>query len=351
MYKIYTPSDFIYDIEKNISRFKFSIEVLINEDDLIGISKALLNALNNDLDVEVVIVSNTDKKSIRIYNLINRLLDSGADIYWRIDDEILLNESFFIIYDKVNVINKIFYSTEDDVENQVKYLNNIFKNIREESKKLEINDSKIHVDFSVDKNIINRNELITLNWNVSGASLVSIDPILNEVENKGNEKLKISEDVLFQLKAKNKTSLIKKNIFVKVLQGNEQINIGVDVFDPYIKEFISISPTFEESSEKYIVFHNQTIKLHWSISNNPLLKEKSLGKLINKDEHIFTIKKNMSYHFELKEDNTTIKKTLNFVTVRDNDFLNELKKKEFNSSIVKPKKNFFNRFLNFLKNK
>ena len=78
-------------------------------------SSNLLNALNNDLDVEVVIVSNTDKKSIRIYNLINRLLDSGADIYWRIDDEILLNESFFIIYDKVNVINKIFYLMDDNI--------------------------------------------------------------------------------------------------------------------------------------------------------------------------------------------------------------------------------------------
>ena len=59
----------------------------------------------------------------------------------------------------------------------------------------------------------------------------------------------------------------------------------------------------------------------------------------------------MSYHFELKEDKNSLKKTLNFVTVRDDDFLNELKKKEFNSSIVKPKENFFNRFLNFLKNK
>ena len=75
---------------------------------------------------------------------------------------------------------------------------------------------EIRLEAIDDKNIINRNELITLNWNVSGASLVSIDPILNEVENKGNEKLKISEDVLFQLKAKNKTSLIKKNIFVIV---------------------------------------------------------------------------------------------------------------------------------------
>ena len=153
---------------------------------------------------------------------------------------------------------------------------------------------------------------------------------LNEIIFK-SPKIFLEVGVFHGVTARNVCETLQK------IHGDDFKYIGLDLF--------------EESSEKYIVFHNQTIKLHWSISNNPLLKEKSLGKLINKDEHIFTIKKNMSYHFELKEDNTTIKKTLNFVTVRDNDFLNELKKKEFNSSIVKPKENFFNRFLNFLKNK
>ena len=108
MFKIYTASDFVYQIEKNISLFKFSLELLINEDDLISVSKTLLTALDKEIDVEIIIVSESDKQSIRIFNLISRLIDCGAVVYWNKDPKILLNESFFLIYDKVNVINKIY---------------------------------------------------------------------------------------------------------------------------------------------------------------------------------------------------------------------------------------------------
>ena len=97
MFKIYTASDFVYEIEKNISHFKFSLELLVNEQDLLSVSKTLLKALDRELDVEIIIVSDTDKQSARIFNLINRLIDCGANIYWNNDAEMLSNQSFFLI--------------------------------------------------------------------------------------------------------------------------------------------------------------------------------------------------------------------------------------------------------------
>ena len=43
-----------------------------------------------------------------------------------------------MIYDKVNVINKIFYRTNDDVEKQVLYFENILSNIVKSSEEIKI---------------------------------------------------------------------------------------------------------------------------------------------------------------------------------------------------------------------
>tara|TARA_B100001115_G_C15790376_1_gene389676 strand:- start:111 stop:1163 length:1053 start_codon:yes stop_codon:yes gene_type:complete len=348
MFKIYTASDFVYEIEKNISRFKFSLELLVNEEDLLFISKALLKALDRELDVEIIIVSDTDKQSARIYNLINRLMDCGANIYWNNDAEMLSNQSFFLIYDKVNVINKIFYSIEENEEAQVRYMNDIFRSISLESKKIDLPKGNISVDFFSDKVIINKNELVTLSWKVENASFVNIKPYLEEVEQKDTAKVKINKDTLIQLTAYNKNESINKSIFVKVLSPDSEIDINVDVFDPYLKEFISLSPVFENNIEKYSAFRNQKIRISWNILSNQLIKEKDLGTLNSKDQYIFKLNHKKIFLFELIND-INAKKEIQIVGV-ENSEISKLSDEIDDDLITQTNKNnWLKKYINFFK--
>ena len=350
MFKIYTASDFVYEIEKNISRFKFSLELLINEEDLIAVSKTLLETLSDkEIDIEIIIASGSKDQSMRIFNLINRLTSCGAIVYWKTDAEMLKNQSFFLIYDKVNVINKIFYSTDDSVEDQVRYLNDIFKTIRSSSEEVEFPQGDIKVNFSADKTIINKNELVTISWDVKDASYVSIIPELDEVEHQGSAKIKIKEDTLLQLKAQNKDHVLKKNFFVKVLLSDTDLELDIDVFDPFLNEYISLSPIIENDIERYVAFSDQKIKISWDFSTKKSFKEAKLGDLELKGNHIFKLKKKKIFLFELNTNHEKILKRIEIVGIKDDKISKQAKKIELENKEKNEKDSLLSRVVNFFK--
>ena len=219
MFTLYTASNFQKELIKTLNKSNYSIELLINHDDILVISKVLFQILEKNIYADIIISSNSNNKSLRMYNLLNRLIYCGASIYWNTDSKIFSFNSHFIIYDKVNVINKIFYRTNDDVENQVLYFQNIFSNIIKSSEEIKFKNDSIKVNFYADRNIVYRNQLITLNWEIENADFFKISPNIDNVNNLNHLKLKLKNDTLFKLEAANKKENISKYLFIKVISN------------------------------------------------------------------------------------------------------------------------------------
>ena len=81
MYTLYTATNFSKELSKTLERVNYSIELLINENDILFISKSLFQILEKEIYAEIVISSDDEKKSLRMYNLLNRLIDCGAIVY------------------------------------------------------------------------------------------------------------------------------------------------------------------------------------------------------------------------------------------------------------------------------
>ena len=86
-YKIITASDFIYELKQNIHQGKYSIQLFVNEYDFISIADELSAVLENKVSLDLVISSLTEKKSLRLVNLFNRIIQRIYQ-YWH---------NFFII--------------------------------------------------------------------------------------------------------------------------------------------------------------------------------------------------------------------------------------------------------------
>ena len=78
MYKVYTATDFVYEINKNISKTKYTLQLFLSEYDFLAISGAILNLTNTEIDITVIISALSQKKSLRVVNLFNRIIQSGV---------------------------------------------------------------------------------------------------------------------------------------------------------------------------------------------------------------------------------------------------------------------------------
>lgn len=324
MFTIYTATNFSKELNKRLERVNYSIELLINENDILSISKSLFKILEKDIFAEIIISSNDQKKSLRMYNLINRLIDCGAKVYWNTDTKIFHFDSHFLIYDKINVINKIFYRTNDEVEKQVLYFENIFSNIVKSSEEIKFKNDHIKVNFYADKTIVYRNQLVTLNWELENADFFKISPNIDNVSNLNRLKLKLKNDTLFKLEASNKKENISKYLFIKVI-NNEEINIDVKVFDPYVEEFIFLSPIIDSKGEKFVCYYGQTVILEYKFRPELTVYEKRIGKLTSNGEFSFVIKKDSNFTFRYTMNGIEEFKKIQINVEKDENILKKLK--------------------------
>lgn len=324
MYTLYTATNFSKELSKTLERVNYSIELLINENDILFISKSLFQILEKDIYAEIVISSDDEKKSLRMYNLVNRLIDCGAKVYWNSDIKIYHYDSHFLIYDKVNVINKIFYRTNDDVEKQVLYFENIFSNIVKSSEEIKFKNDSIKVNFYADKTIVHRNQLITLNWELENADFFKISPNIDNVNNLNHLKLKLKNDTLFKLEASNKKENVLKYLFIKVI-NNEEIIIDVKVYDPYVEEFIYLSPVIDSKGEKFVCYQGQTLILEYKLMPELTAYEKRIGELKSNGEYLFVIKKNSNFSFKYSINGIDEFKKIQIKVKKDEAILKKIK--------------------------
>ena len=94
MSRFYHTYDLNSEIEKELLRASHLAQILIDEFDLFVISKALFRALDREINIEIVIISNSQNKSMKLVNLCKRLIDQEVSIYWKMDHTLFIKEDY-----------------------------------------------------------------------------------------------------------------------------------------------------------------------------------------------------------------------------------------------------------------
>ena len=239
-------------------------------------------------------------------------------MYWNEDPKLYNLNSHFIIVDKTNLVNKIFYNSSDNYEKQVHYFTKIFNKILNKSEKIKFNNDRIKIKFNSDKTIIKRNEQIKLSWNITNADYFKISNVEVDYDNKNSIMLQLQNDTLFEILAKNKNEVVKKLLFVKVIQ-NENLTIDVKVFDKSLKDFIYLTPKIESKKEKFYCYANQELVLHCKSDPKIRLSERKLGNLNPEFNHSFITKKNKSFEFKYFLNGTKFVRMIHIIVVKDSN--------------------------------
>ena len=328
-----------------ILRFEHSIQILVDENDLFFLSSSLLEVINKNIEIEIVIVSNANKKSLKVINLCKRLIDGGVSVYWHCNSAIFNDSLFFAIFDKTYLVDKPnSEQISENAEELVRIKNSFFKSVLIDSEKLKLLSGEINIEFSADKTIIKNNESVQFNWNVENAHHVSIEPMIGDVSLLGCKVLNLKKDQRFLLTAINKEFSISKILFIKVFE-NKDIEFNVSVLDPVAHQYIKIESSYL-NKDNYGVYLGQTIKISWKINMIGKLHENTIGNLPLVGNHEFKIFKETYLFFTfITLDSKQIKKIV--FHAFDNPQIDNKLYAELPENAIKDTKNL-NRFSNRL---
>lgn len=320
MSRFYHTYDLNSEIEKELLRASHLAQILIDEFDLFVISKALFRALDREVNIEIVIISNSQNKSMKLVNLCKRLIDQEVSIYWKMDSDLFTKEDYFAIFDKEYLICGHEQADFEYPETLLRSKNDYFNGIAHSAQKINLLSGDIEIDFTVDKSIVLSKESITLKWETKNAHEIVIHPDQWSVSPQGVKTIQITEDTKFTIEGKNKDRSSRKSLFVRVIKEND-IDIDVDVFDPIIKDFIAIRPA-SNGEGLYAAYLNQKIKLTWNIPMIGKFSESKLGKLPLVGSHEFELNGNETLLFTFKTINRTQAKKISFHCFHDESFFN-----------------------------
>ncbi|MAJ50756.1 MAG: hypothetical protein CMB82_03965 [Flammeovirgaceae bacterium] len=350
MFRYYYTNDLISELEKELLRDHSIVQLMIDEYDLFLVSKSLFEAIEEGISIEIVVISTSNKKSMKLVNLCKRLIDLNVQIYWRIDKNLFVKEDYFGIFDKEYLISKREQPNFDDAEGLIRFKNDFFNGLALDSRKLSMFDGDIQIQFESNRSIIYPKEEIELSWEVLNAHEVQIEPLDKKFESKGVQNILIDEDTKFTLTAKNKGNIQKKTVFVRVLKIKE-IHFDIEVLDPVINEYITINSSSIED-ERYAVYLGQKVKISWNIKMIGKLIESKLGNLPLSGFHEFEIFKDTEFNFIFKSLKSTQRKNISLHCFKDSslfreieteDIIKKTKKKSFTENFLYLVKDFFSR--------
>lgn len=336
MFRYYSTHDIISEINIQIGRFEYSIQILVDGNDLFFLSNSLFNSLDKNIEIEIIIVANNSNKSLRMINLLKRLIDGGVSIYWYNTSDFFNKELFFGIFDKTFLIlNTPSEPITENEEEFVRYKNNLFKTIKSESEKVELFSGTIKIEFNSDETIVQKNQTTLLTWNIENAYHVSIEPDIGEVPLLGSAEVKLTNDQSYLLTASNKGFTLSKSVFIKVFETKE-IEFEISVFDPIIKNFITIEPSNLHEGH-YGVYYGQLVKIYWNFNMIGKFYENKLGNLPLVGFHEFKILENTELGFTLSTLENTQLKTLVFHVFENVQRYDKVNSKTLdNSSVIAP---------------
>ena len=276
MYKVYTATDFVYEINKNISKTKYTLQLFLSEYDFLAISDTILNLTNTEIDITVIISALTEKKSLRIVNLFNRIIQSGVAVHWNTDNDLYENDVHFAIIDKRFAIQKKSdYFKGEGAEAKIIFLSNLFDSFRLESNEIKLLTGDITIKFETDKTFVQRNTYVNVSWEVKNAHRISINNTYDDLEPKGKKAILINDDTILKMEAENREHKVSKQLIIKILQSSS-IEFTVEAFDSIINEYVVLKSN-NKRNHKYFAFYNQKIKISWANQNIGKLSERLIG--------------------------------------------------------------------------
>ena len=295
MYKIFTASDFVYELKKNIFKCNYSLQLFLTEFDLLAISQEVIGLLPTERTIDIVVSSVNQKKSLRIVNLFNRIVQSGGTVYWNENHDLYQNGVHFMILDKTFVINKSDHYVGESTEEKIKYVNNLFDNFRLSSNEIKLITGEISIKLEAEKTFVEKNEYVKIRWEVENAHRVSFENSREEVEHQGTMEILIKEDTVVKIEAENREKQQSKQLIIKVLKRN-RVEITVEALDQTLEEYLVLKGTGFQK-EAYYAFQGQQIRLSWTIDTMGNFSEKVLGELPLEDEYFFFLNHKTTYDF------------------------------------------------------
>lgn len=303
------------EVDKELKHLKYGIQLLTDESDLLFLSKNLLETAKRQVQIEVIIISHTESKSIKITNLMKRLVDSGVEVYWHYKERNKESVSLFAILDKSYVISTESDTAYDSKELLVRSKVDDFNQIMNAASPIQLYTGDIVVNYVVDKTIVYKGEKALLNWDVKNAHTLSIVPDLGEVPLKGSELIEVNKNVKYQLTAKNSNSEIQRTIFIKVISSSV-INFMIEVYDPILEDYMQLQ-SMNPDILKFGVYLNQKVRINWEIETEGKLVEQSLGALSLHGSHEFFSENNAHFSFEFTSHDKKMTTNIHFFTFED----------------------------------
>ena len=331
MNKIFTASDFLYDLKKNIFKGKHSLQLFITEFDFLALSNELLELLSTEITIDIIISSINQKKSLRLVNLFNRIVQSGGSVFWYENSDLYQNDVHFMILDKTFIINKSNHYVGESTEEKIKHLNSLFNNFRSDSDEIKLLTGEISIKLNAEKTFVEKNKYVKISWEVENAHRVSLENINDNLDHTGEMEILIKEDTIIKLEAENREKKLSKKLIIRVLKSSK-VEIIVEAFDKSLEEYLVLKSAGLQK-EQFYAFRSQQIRLSWTINTMGNFSERILGKLPLEGDHTFSLVQKSIYEFAFDSIYGTKKNKIVIIPVDE-----ELEKEEVK---IKEKKTIF----------
>ena len=326
MNKIFTASDFIYDLKKNIFKGKHSLQLFITEFDFLALSDELLELLSTEITIDIIISSINQKKSLRLVNLFNRIVQSGGSVFWYENSDLYQNDVHFMILDKTFIINKSNHYVGESTEEKIKHLNSLFNNFRSDSDEIKLLTGEISIKLNAEKTFVEKNKHVKISWEVENAHRVSLENINDNLDYTGEMEILIKEDTIIKLEAENREKKLSKKLIIKVLKSSK-VEIIVEAFDKSLEEYLVLKSAGLQK-EQFYAFMGQQIRLSWTINTMGNFSERILGKLPLEGDHTFSLIQKSIYEFAFDSVYGTKKNKIIIIPVDEDLEKEEIKVKE-----------------------
>jgi hypothetical protein len=295
---LYWPYDWGAEVASQLVRVQSHIQITVGIAELEKMEAEIFKLQNRGIHVELIVFLSQSERGLRNMNTLKRMAIAGSNIALVSIPESNQFIECFAILDKKQLISNVDYGTVNNtgelIYNKVKE----FQVISSKSEKLDYSVSDIQINLQADKTEVQPGDLVEIYWEVENADFIVLDPVVGAVNTNGNISIPVFEDTLFRIKASNKSGILIKSVFIKVVDDSF-IELKIAVYDPATAEYVPLESA-NPPHHSYAVLRGDRIKMEWSTKANGILKESKLGFINIFGEHIFQIFENENYIFTLE---------------------------------------------------
>jgi hypothetical protein len=295
---LYWPFDWGSEVATQLARVHSHVQITSAIAELEKMEAELFKLQNRGIHVELIVFLALSERGLRNMNTLKRMAIAGSNIALVSITESNQFVECFAILDKKQLVSNVDYGNVINIGELIYNKAKEFQVISSKSEKLDYSISDIHINLQVDKTEVQPGDMVELYWEVENADFIALDPVVGSINTRGNISVPLFEDTLFRIKASNKSGILIKSVFVKVV-NDSFIELKISVYDPATTAYVTLESA-NPPHHSYAVLKGDRIKMEWSTKANGILKESKLGFINIFGEHIFQIFENENYIFTLE---------------------------------------------------